>query len=80
MPVSVLKLAQLGLLLMLKPRASPSASLAVGVKLYVLPAVIDVRDEPEMVGEALVAPVTVMLKAASEALDLPSLTLILMFE
>lgn len=49
-PVAVLKVAQLGLLVIVKPRVSPSASVATGVNEYAAPAPIDARGVPVMAG------------------------------
>ena len=49
-PVEALKVAQEGLLAMLKVRASPSASEALGVKLYAVPTVRLRAGIPEMAG------------------------------
>ena len=49
-PVEVLKVAQSGLLLMLKASVSPSASDAVGTKLYALDAFTAPGAVPEIVG------------------------------
>ena len=72
-PVVVLKLAQLGLLLMLNVSGSLSASLAVGVKLYALSCATEVAGVPEIIGASLMS-VTLILKAGSAALNSPSLT------
>ena len=49
-PVDELNDAQVGRLTMLKLRASPSASNAAGVSVYVCPVVTDVGGVPEIVG------------------------------
>ena len=52
-PVLVSKVAQSGTLEIAKVSASPSASEAVGVKTYVLPAITLVAGDPEICGAAL---------------------------
>ena len=62
-----------------KVSACPSGSAAVGVKLYAEPAVTDVAGVPRIVGGPSTGCVeTVTVKAASEALAVPLLTLIVM--
>ncbi|MEQ1579368.1 MAG: hypothetical protein ABL964_02160 [Steroidobacteraceae bacterium] len=61
---------------MLKVRASPSASLAEGENAYADPTAIDVAGLPRIVGARFATPVTVNVKAGSEVVTLPSLTLI----
>ena len=78
LPVLVLKVAQLGLFWMEKVSVPPLGSVVVGVKLYAVPAVAVVAGVPLIVGAA--AAVTVIEKAASEALEEPSLTEITMPE
>ena len=79
-PVALLKLAQLGLLLMLYTRVVPvSISAPVGVKLYATSWLTLVLGVPLMVGASLTF-TTVRLKAAKLALNVPSLTLITMPE
>lgn len=89
LPFAVLKVAQDGLFEILKPSVSPSASVAVGVKLYALPACTEVAGVPLMVGArfvtvvafvAFVAFATVMVNAAREDFFLPSLALMTMSE
>ena len=63
-----------------KVRASPSGSLALGVKLYADPAMTVVAGSPPMVGGASVgAADTVTVNAGSEVVRVPLLTLIVMF-
>ena len=58
----------------------PCGSVAVGVKLYAEPAVTAVAGVPRIVGgPSTDCAETVMLKAGSEALAVPSLTVITMF-
>ena len=80
-PVVVLKLAQLGLLMIENVSVLPLGSVVLGVKLYAVPAVSDVAGLPLIVGGddggGGVPPAgaeTVMENAASEALDIPSVT------
>jgi hypothetical protein len=74
-PVIVLKLAHEGGFARENVRLLPDGSLAVGVKEYAVPAVTRVPGVPEIVGPE--APdTTVIVKAGSEALATPSLTLI----
>src|SRR6185295_8447185 len=77
LPVEVLKLAQEGLFWMLKVSALPSASLAVGWKLYASPAVTDVGGDPAIVGARLAGAVvsTVIENAGNDTTAWPSLTL-----
>jgi hypothetical protein len=81
-PVVVLNAAHDGLFAMLNVSALPFGSLAVGVNAYALPAVTERAGEPLIVGGELpdVAALTAIEKAGSDALALPSLTVILMFE
>jgi hypothetical protein len=74
-----LKLAQAGLLRIEKVRASPLASLAVGLKEYDLPTVAVGGGEPLMVGGEL-AGTTVIENDGRAVLVRPSLTLMTMFE
>ena len=72
-------MAQPGLFVTLKLRVSPSASEAVGRKLYHLSAGIAVFGVPEIEGgellpEPVPVPVTVIENAGSEVVALPSLT------
>src|SRR5262249_41423406 len=69
-PVEELKLAKLGLPTMLNVNVLPELAAAVGVNEYALPTSVPPLGVPEMVG----AEVTVMAKAGSEALDVPSET------
>jgi hypothetical protein len=77
-PSVVENVAQTGLFWMLKVSASPSGSLAVGVKSYALPTVTEVGGVPEIVGARLVSggSVTVIVNAARDAFACPSLTVI----
>jgi len=70
LPVEVLKLAQDGLFWMLKVSVLPSASLAVGWKLYACPAVTEVAGDPVIVGARFVggAAATAIENALSEAI------------
>jgi hypothetical protein len=81
-PVVVLKLAHDGLLAMLNVSVLPFGSLAVGVKAYAFPAVTERAGEPLIVGGEFVevAARTEIANAGSEAVVLPSLTVILMLE
>ena len=74
-PLTVLKLAQEGLLAMENVRVLPEGSVAVGVNEYAVPAVTLVAGEPEIVGPDEAA-ATVIANAGSEALATPSVTLI----
>jgi hypothetical protein len=85
-PEAVVNAAQLGIFWMLKVSASPSASDAEGVKLYAVPAVAEVPGVPDIVGGWLdgggddpADAATVIVNALSDAVALPSLTLITMF-
>src|SRR5687767_6917653 len=81
-PVEVLNVAQLGRFWIENCSELPSGSLATGVKLYALPAVTLVAGVPVMVGARFVGGVvgalTVMLKAGSEVVAMPSFTEITM--
>src|SRR4029077_12524804 len=80
-PVVVLKVAQVGLFAIVKVSGSLSASAAVGWNAYCTPCGAEVDGEPLMVGGLFSAgAVTVIANAASDALNLPSLTEITMFE
>lgn len=59
-PVAVENVAHAGLLLMLNERESESASDAVGVKLYALPAATEVAGVPEIAGAELAGVVGVV--------------------
>jgi hypothetical protein len=72
-PVLALNVAQLGLFVMLKLRASPSASLADGMKVYDCPAVTAVAGAPLMVGALLAEAFTEIENAGKEAVLRPSL-------
>ena len=84
MPVVVLKVAHDGLLTMANVSLSPFASLAVGVKLYVLPTVTDFSGVPLIFGALFVVKLvvvedfTVIVNAGSLVTSLPSLTLMTM--
>ena len=56
----------------------PSASLAVGRKLYALPTLIVRTGVPEIVGARFVEPLTAIENAGSAVLTRPSLTLMMM--
>ena len=77
-PVLMLNDAQLGLLAIEKLSVSLSGSLAVGRNEYVAPTFTDVAGVPVMVGARLGAACTVIENGASEAVALPSLTLMVM--
>ena len=80
-PVVVLNEAHEGLFVMLNVNVLPFGSLAVGVKAYALPAVTERVGEPLIVGGGLLeAALTAIEKTGSDAVALPSLTVILMFE
>jgi hypothetical protein len=55
-PVLVLNVAHAGLLVMLKVSTSPSASFALGVKVYAWPTSVEPKGLPEIVGAALLLP------------------------
>ena len=79
-PVVVLKAAHDGLFVIAKLNASPSASAAVGRKLYAAPAFTDAAGEPLIVGARFAGAVTLIAKAGNAVVALPSLTLIAMLE
>ncbi len=86
-PVVVLKLAQLGLLVLEKVSVLPLGSVVLGVKLYAVPAVTDVVGVPLIVGGdggggggGDVEADTAIENVASDALDIPSVTEITMPE
>jgi hypothetical protein len=81
-PVEVLNVAQDGRFWMLNVSAFPFGSLAVGVKLYAVPVRAVAGGVPLMTGGELpeLDDLTVMVTAGSEALVVPSLTRITMFE
>lgn len=82
-PAAMLNVAQEGRFCTLKESASPSVSLAVGVKVYSFPATSAVDGVPEIVGGGLAGAAgaeTVMEKGESEVRVSPSLTLMTMFE
>jgi hypothetical protein len=79
-PVLALKLAHAGRFCIEKVRGLPAGSLALGVKLYAEPALTDVAGVPVIAGGPLPESAdTVMVKAGSEVLSAPLLTLIVMF-
>src|SRR5688572_18655225 len=73
-PVDVLNVAQEGLLRTENVSVRPSASLAVGVKVYAVPTRAVVGGVPVMVGDLLAYGFTVSEKDGSETLVLPSVT------
>lgn len=75
-PLAILKLAQEGRLLMENVRPFPAGSLAVGENEYAIPTVALVPAVPEIEGPAT----TVIVRAGSDALVTPSLTLMTMPE
>jgi hypothetical protein len=75
-----LNVAHAGLPEIEKVSGSPSASLAVGVKEYVLPDCTLAAGVPEITGALLAGAFTVMEKVGNDLLALPSLTLMTMFE
>ena len=75
-PVDVLNVAHDGAFWMLNVSVSPFGSEAVGWKLYVAPTLAVVAGVPLMRGALALA---VIVNAGSEAVRLPSLTLIMMF-
>jgi hypothetical protein len=75
--VVALKLAQAGRFWTLKVSASPFASEATGVKLYADPTFTVAAGTPAIVGAVLV---TVIENGAREAVDTPSLTVMMMLE
>jgi hypothetical protein len=82
-PVEALNVAHDGLFAMLNVNVLPSGSLAVGRNEYAVPCSTDVAGLPEIVGARFVVPLvalTAIAKAGKEALSVPSLTLITMFE
>ena len=79
-PVAVSNVAHAGRWSMVNPSESPSASEAVGWKLYAEPTRAVVGAGPEIVGARFGCEVTLMLNAANAAVARPSLTLITMFE
>jgi len=74
-PVEELKVLQFGALVMEKVRLSLSTSFAIGVNKYATLSNTEVAGVPLIVGAVLLL-FTVILKAANEALAVPSLTLI----
>src|SRR5487761_197834 len=80
-PVEVLNVAQLGMLVIENISVLPLGSVVVGVNWYFCPAVTLAAGEPEIVGEPEVAlEVTLTENAAKEALLVPSLTEMPIFE
>jgi hypothetical protein len=81
-PVDVENVAQLGLFEMLKPKVSPSASLATGRKLYALPTFALDAGVPEIAGARFVVLLvpTLIEKAGKLTVLLPSLVLMTMLE
>src|SRR6185503_15238233 len=77
-PVVVLNVAQLGRFAIAKVSVPPSGSLAAGVKAYAVPTVAVVGGVPEIVGARFGAASTVIVNAGSDALAVPSPTLITM--
>lgn len=77
-PVMAENVAQFGLFVMENVSVSPAGPLAVGVKIYALPAVTDVAGVPLIVSVAGSA-FTVTANAGRDAARDPLLTLILMF-
>ena len=85
LPVDVLNVAQEGRFWMLNVSLSPLGSLAVGVKLYAAPVRTEVGGVPLITGGELPPPpdvddCTLIENAGSEAVAVPSLTLITMLE
>jgi hypothetical protein len=80
-PVELLNVAHAGLFAMANVSTSPLASLAVGVKLYAVPACTDVAGDPPITGAVGGVPfTTVMENAGSQAVLLPSLTRMTIFD
>src|SRR5262245_16167612 len=79
-PVVPLNVAHAGLFAMEYVSGSASASLAEGWNEYAVPTVAVIAGVPEIVGARFGAACTCSAKAGSEALMLPSLTLIVMPE
>jgi hypothetical protein len=75
-PVEVLNVAQLGLFEMLNVSVSPSASVALGWKLYAVPAITEVAGVPLMVGARLVVALIWIVNDGNEAVAIPSLAVI----
>jgi hypothetical protein len=78
-PLLAVNVAQAGRFAIENVRVSPFASLAVGVKEYIVPTWTDVGGDPEIVGGAFGAAVTVIVNAGSEVVAVPSLTRIVTF-
>ncbi len=76
----MLNVAQLGLFAMLKASVSPSASDAVGRKLYEAPCLTDVAGAPLITGALFAGAVTEIANAGSDVVAFPSLTRMTMFE
>lgn len=80
-PVALSNAAHVGLLAMANVSTSPFASLADGVKEYVLPTCTDAEGEPLITGGVGATPfTTVMEKAGSATRVVPSLTRITIFD
>ena len=78
-PVAVLKFAQEGSFCIENVRACPCGSVAVGLKLYAVPAVTAVAGVPLIVGGPSAAcAATVIVKAGSEALAVSLLAVMMM--
>src|SRR5690242_423276 len=77
-PVLVLNDAHAGLFAMLNVNELPSGSLAVGVNAYAVPGITAVEGEPLIVGARFAGALTVIANAASDALRVPSLTVMTM--
>src|SRR6185503_14799611 len=77
-PVVVLNDAQGGMLSMRKVSVLPSASAALGWKLYAVPTSTERGGLPEMVGARFAGAFTWMVNEGSEAVAVPSLTVIVM--
>ena len=80
-PVLVVNVAHAGRFAIANVNVLPSASLAVGVNEYIVPACTDVAGLPEIVGALFVggAAVTVIVNAGNKVVASPSVTPILMF-
>jgi hypothetical protein len=78
-PVPVLNVAQLGMFAIVKPSVSLSASAALGVNEYAVPAVTLVGGVPLIVGARFGGACTLIANAGSAVDARPSLTAIRMF-